>query len=170
MSAVVVKDSKAKAILFMNLMALGAVGQNIFFKLAASKGAQVSDYQVLRNASIFVVASLQLACSRINPIKAFPWSDKKWVLFWRCVAGQLVFFLFNICLTLVPLTLQQIVFQTGTFWTSILAFCVFGERLIALELVSMTICFIGMIVITISGSKQADELDGNAEEVNYSSK
>lgn len=40
----VVKDNRARAILFMNFFALGACGQSIMFKLAAAKGAQVFDY------------------------------------------------------------------------------------------------------------------------------
>lgn len=49
----------------------------------------------------------------------------------------------------------MIIFQTGTFWTSILAYCCFSEKMIPLELIAMAICFAGMITITVSGSKQA---------------
>ena len=69
------------------------------------------------------------------------------------------------------MTFLTIIYQTCTFWTSILAFCVFGERMIPLELIAMVICFVCMITITFLGSKQADEdsdlgeaLEGKTEE------
>mmetsp|Transcript_2371 Transcript_2371/g.3266 ORF Transcript_2371/g.3266 Transcript_2371/m.3266 type:complete len:262 (+) Transcript_2371:399-1184(+) len=79
------------------------------------------------------------------------------------------FFLFNFCLNLIPLTFQMIIFQTGTFWTSILAYCVFSEKMIPLEIISMLLCFGGMVTITIAGSKNATDEASEAIETNYSS-
>jgi len=52
------EDSRGKAILFMNLFAVGATGNSVFFKMAAAEGAQVADYQVFRNVSILLTAGL----------------------------------------------------------------------------------------------------------------
>ena len=165
-----VKDSRGKAIIFMNLFAVGGVGQALFFKLAMAEGARVFDYQVFRNVGLLIVAAIQMACSKLGPVRSFPWAGHTSTLFWRCLTGQVCFFLFNFCLQLVPLTLQLIVFQTGTFWTSILAYCVFSEQMIPLEIVSMLVCFAGMVTITIAGAKNAKPEDGSAvEETNYSS-
>ena len=49
-----------------------------------------------------------------------------------------------------------------TFWTSILAYFSFGEKLIPMELVAMGICFAGMVTITFSGSNKAEDSVGEA--------
>ena len=53
----------------------------------------------------------------------------------------------------------MILFQTGTFWTSILAFIVFAEPLIPLEVVAMIVCFACMVTMTLVGSNNASEAD-----------
>ena len=87
----------------------------------------------------------------------FPWADRKWNLLWRNITGQLVFLLLNLTLILLPLTFTMIIFQTGTFWTSILAFFCFKETILPFEIVSMVICFAGMVTITIPGSKNEED-------------
>ena len=42
----------------MNLFAIGAAGYSVFFKLAAAKDVYVIDYQMLRNISVLVYASV----------------------------------------------------------------------------------------------------------------
>lgn len=75
-----------------------------------------------------------------------------------------MFFLINFTLNLVPLTYQIILFQTGTFWTSILAFCVFSEPIVRFEIIAMIICFAGMLTITLGSTMRAsdDEATGVA--------
>ena len=94
----------------MNLFSIGAVGNSILFKMAAEQGAQVIDFQVFRNLSILLFSVIELSCTKQNPFTEFPWSDKKHTLLWRCITGQLAFFLFNFCLSLIPLTYQLIIF------------------------------------------------------------
>lgn len=69
----------------------------------------------------------------------------------------MTFFLFNFCLNLVPLTIQTVIFQTGTFWISILACFCFNEPIIPLELVAMLICFAAMFIITASSTTGDEE-------------
>lgn len=104
-----VKDNRLKAILFMNLFAIGGTGQSVMFKLAASAGAAVIDYQVFRNLGILLVSSIELSCIKRNPYTEFPWPDKH-ALLWRCLTGQLCFFLYNFSLNLIPLTFTSIIF------------------------------------------------------------
>ena len=72
-----------------------------------------------------------------------------------------------------PLTFQMIIFQTGTFWISIIAFFAFNEKIIPVEIIAMLICFAGMVTVTVSGSKNANanETEGATDEsaANYSS-
>ena len=49
----------------------------------------------------------------------------------------------------------MIIFQTGSFWTSILAWCIFKEPLYPIEMLAMVVCFAAMVTITLSGAKQA---------------
>ena len=68
-------------------------------------------------------------------------------------------------------------FQTGTFWISILACACFSEPIIPLELVAMVICFGMMITITVSSSSDGDQATaqvttdgaGDVQGANYSS-
>ena len=71
----------------------------------------------------------------------------------------MTFFLFNFCLNLVPLTMQTVLFQTGTFWISILACVCFAEPIFPLELLSMLICFAAMVIITVSDTANSIEDD-----------
>lgn len=161
-----VKDNRLKAIIFMNFFAIGAAGNSVIFKLAAAQGAEVIDYQVFRNVSVLIISSIELCCIQVSPIEAFPWHLKHQML-WRSLTGQAAFFLFNYCLMLIPLTFQIIVFQTGCFWTSILAWVVFRETLLPLEIIAMVVCFAGMVTITLSGANQAQQ-DSTAEsQVNH---
>ena len=56
------KDNRMKAILFMNLYAIGAISQSVIFKIASAAGAQVIDYQVFRNLGLLFVAGIELTC------------------------------------------------------------------------------------------------------------
>ena len=87
----------------MNLFAAGAVSQSVIFRIASAEGAKVIDYQIFRNMSLLFLSSIELGCIKRSPIAEFP-SDYKQTLFWRCLTGQMCFFLFNVCLSLIPLT------------------------------------------------------------------
>jgi hypothetical protein len=75
-----------KAIIAMNLFAIGATGQSLVFKSVAVEGINVLDYLIIRNISILVLASLQLSYLQINPFKQFPYTHKHSLL-WRIITG-----------------------------------------------------------------------------------
>ena len=54
-----------------------------------------------------------------------------------------------------PLTFQMIIFQTGTFYISIIAYFAFNEKMIPCEVIAMLVCFAGMVTVTVSGTKNA---------------
>ena len=58
-----VKDNRCKAIIFMNLFAIGTISQAIVYKLATAEGATVIDYQLFRSMGILVVAAIELCCT-----------------------------------------------------------------------------------------------------------
>ena len=66
----------------------------------------------------------------------------------------------------------MIIFQTGTFYISIIAYFAFNEKMIPCEVIAMLICFAGMVTVTVSGTRNASE-DGSADaadasQANYS--
>ena len=144
----------------MNLTAIGLTGQSVMFKFALAEGARVFDYTVFRNVSVIIIAAIQLSCAGLNPVKTFPWADKKQILLGRIIAGQSNFVLFNYTLNFVPLTLMMIIFRTNSFWTSILAYCFFNEKMTLLEIIAMLLCFGSMVTITVTrdASESQDEL------------
>ena len=78
----------------------------------------------------------------------------------------MTFFLFNLCLNLVPLTMQTVLFQTGTFWISILACVCFAEPIFPLELLSMLICFAAMVTMTVSSTaKSIEDDEGSTQDI-----
>ena len=51
----------------------------------------------------------------------------------------------------------MIIAQTGTFWTSILAYCVFVEPIFPVEIIAMVICFAGTVTITMSSVNETSD-------------
>ena len=51
-----------------------------------------------------------------------------------------------------PLTFQIIIFQTGTFWISIIAHFAFNEKIAPVEIIAMVICFAIMVTVSVLGS------------------
>ena len=49
----------------------------------------------------------------------------------------------------------MIIFQTGTFYISIIAYFAFNEKMIPCEVIAMLVCFAGMVTVTVSGTKNA---------------
>ena len=66
------KDSRLKAIMFMNFFALFAIAQGSIWKLVENEGVHILDYQFLRNAVIVLIEIPLLIFSRENPFTAFP--------------------------------------------------------------------------------------------------
>ena len=96
-------------------------------------------------------------CTGIKLKDNFP-SNAKTVLLFRCISGQIAFFCFNMSLQFVPITITNIIFKTGSFWISILAFFFLNERISCVEIVGILLCFAGMVTITLSTS-QTNQID-----------
>ena len=76
----------------------------------------------------------------------------------RCISGQGNFLLLAVAAPLAPLALIMVFWQTSTFWISIVAFLLLKEPIIALEMLSMIICFGAVVVIA---TQQREENLGN---------
>jgi len=68
----ITKDSKCKAIFFMNLFAISATIQSSMFKYVANDGVSVIEFCLLRNITIGGLAAILMCCKKENPFKGFP--------------------------------------------------------------------------------------------------
>ena len=82
--------------------------------------------------------------NRINVVDEFP-NTKKFSLVMRILCGQLTFAFVNVGVQTIPISLFRIIFNTSTFWTSILGLLVNGEPIVAVEVTGMVLCF-GLVV------------------------
>jgi len=77
----------------------------------------------------------------------------------RALIGQVGFILFTICLALLPLSLQMIMFQTNPFWASILAYFMNGESISRIEYIAMIVCFGSVLGIALSKPPSAADAE-----------
>ena len=161
--AVPVRDQRTKALIAINCYALGTAVSSIFFKRAMAKGCALLDFFLFRNISMLLVSTMWILVQGLSPFgKDFP-TDWKWILLARCFTSQMGFFLFNLCLALIPMTYVIIIFQTSGFWASLLARVLFKEPMSSVETLGLFICFACVVVITLAGTQDAPR--GDDEEV-----
>ncbi len=103
------KDSKWKAIFFMNLFAISATTQAALFKYVAKDGVSAIEFSFFRNVVIGGVALYQMCYKKTNPFKGFPRSLIKDLLI-RSWAGQTTFALLNLSVTMLPMGTAMIMF------------------------------------------------------------
>ena len=130
--------------------------------MISREGVQLLDYQLFRNVALFIFSTLTLIPAEINLIDVFP-SKKKVTLCIRILSGQLTFAMFNIGVQMIPITLFVIVFNTNTFWISLLGLLVNGEPIVRVEILGMFVCFslVAMLGIT-SGKSEEAKVDSHA--------
>ena len=65
------------------------------------------------------------------------------------------------------MTIHIILFQTNTFWISILGYFINKEPMLPVEIVGMVICFMAVVAITLSSndaSSSSEPTDGTAQD------
>jgi len=112
----------------MNVFSLVQACGSILFKFLSKKGVSVAEWMLWRNSfnfiAILVIAkSLGVSVTKNVPREQLPW------LWGRGVLGQVCFAVFSYSLTILPLTLHMIIFQTSPFWVSILAYLLNKEKI-----------------------------------------
>ena len=110
------------------------------------------EYTWFRNATILTLVLVVLYLQARDPVQAgrVMRPKEKKILLIRAVLGYLVTLLINACLTMIPFSLLVILFQTSPFWTSVLSYFINGEPIYRIEILGMVLCFIAVIIITMS--------------------
>ena len=68
-------------------------------------------------------------------------------------------------MTLIPISVVMILFNTGSFWTSIIAYFTFGEPIYAIEIIAMIISFASLVTMTLKGASSELETTTKTEAV-----
>ena len=156
------KDNRIKALIAINICCIGGTGQAVLFKVISREGVHLLDYQLFRNIALLIFSIATLLPAQINLIDVFP-CNKKVTLAIRILAGQVTFAMFNIGVQMIPISLFVIIFNTNTFWISLLGLLVNREPIVRVELIGMVICFsrVAMLGLT-SGNTETDEADSHS--------
>ena len=82
----------------------------------------------------------------------------------RSIFGSLGFVGMAYNLTLLPMAVIMIIYQTNPFWNSLLSYLINGDKVQKIEIVAMVICFIGVVIIATSqlGMSGSDEDSSSA--------
>ena len=112
------------------------------------KGVHPLDMCLIRTLFLFV-GSLTLAKSL--GAKFFVEKKDRCALLSRCIAGTIGFTSITYGVAMVPLVVQQTLFNTAPFWASILGYFFNGERITSYEIMAMLISFGGVLMISFSG-------------------
>lgn len=158
-----VKDSKWRAIFFINLFALTITLQAAIFKHLNRKGVSIIEYIFVRNIWIGGVAGIQAYFKKMNPFRRFPTHLMK-DLIARSFAGQITLALLNVTVTLLPMGTAMILIQSNPFWMSILACLMLNERIRPIEIGGIIVCFVGVLLIAYSKSEEEEEEVKEGEE------
>ena len=78
----------------------------------------------------------------------------------RCSIGVIGFITFTIGVPLVPLVVQNTIFNTAPFWASLLGYIFLSEAMSPLEIAAMIMSFGGVVLIAMSDKfKNEDEVN-----------
>jgi drug/metabolite transporter (DMT)-like permease len=76
------------------------------------------------------------------------------MLFIRCVAGVIGFNSMVYSLSVLPVFITSIIFNTAPFWAGILGYIMLGDKVSKFEVVCMIGCFIGVTILAMRKDNQ----------------
>eukprot|EP00352_Strombidinopsis_acuminata_P002455 CAMPEP_0176395482 /NCGR_PEP_ID=MMETSP0126-20121128/43443_1 /TAXON_ID=141414 ORGANISM="Strombidinopsis acuminatum, Strain SPMC142" /NCGR_SAMPLE_ID=MMETSP0126 /ASSEMBLY_ACC=CAM_ASM_000229 /LENGTH=378 /DNA_ID=CAMNT_0017768385 /DNA_START=27 /DNA_END=1163 /DNA_ORIENTATION=+ len=143
------QDSHFKGFFYMNLFCMSQTGLNIIQKWLIPQGVTLSAFTLYRNATNFTVIATLVYLSGRRPFTDFPRSLRGTMVL-RSIFGTIGFIGMAYNLTLLPMAVIMIIYQTNPFWNSLLSYWVNGDPVQKVEIVAMIICFIGVVIIATS--------------------
>ena len=130
----------------MNIFCVGQVIISAIFKGLAAEGVSVFDFAVLRALAGLICISFVCWYNKSLPWVAMP--KRHYVkMATRSCLGTWNFITVYWVVTIMPLSLQMIIFQTQPFWASILAVIFLAESIMLIEYLGMAVCFAGVMFI-----------------------
>ena len=147
-------DSKVRGLIFMNLMCFIMTVMSCIFKKLAAEGVSNLDFAVFRTLVGLFCISLYNWYKQTKPWSILSRQHYCKMLF-RSFLGIWGFILYTYIITILPLTLTTVVFQTNPFWMSLLGICFLKERVLCLEIIGMFVCFGGVLMVTLAPKEQS---------------
>ena len=148
-------DSRAKAIICINLFSISITITSVIFKQVQQQGVSVIDYQFFRSFTILVLAAIALCIEQRNPVREFP-SQFKWTLLTIIIFGLAAVFIFYAALALAPLIIINVIIKLDSFIVLVLGFLINREPFVLLEVLGMLICFGAILAMALSAAKESE--------------
>ena len=125
-------------------------------KILTNTGVHILDFCFLRAISNFLSGILPAIYSKIHFIHGVP-KNVRFALFRRSLSGVCSFGCLVCSISILPLFITNIVFNTMPFWTSILLYFWLKESVTKYDLMCMLGCFAGVIIIAFSKQQLQQE-------------
>ena len=151
-------SEKCIAILAINLYCLFDTADNVNVKIGMEKDVAVMDLALSRLFFNFVAASIMVCCYKQHVIRNVDRRFKSPLIYrsFMLLVGQTM----NVfAISLLPLGLLTIIQNTQAFWTAILAYFINKETFYKVEGVGIVACFVGVIMIAMSGGEHEGDPD-----------
>ena len=140
------KDNRFLAFVTMNFAVLAVTGMTATFRVIAEEDFSPVDFTLMRNLLALLVSYVWCKVAQHKPFPMFP-RDRKQQVLWRCVMGQASYFLIKVTVTMVPLALIMVIWNTCPFFISVIAFLFLSEPISRLEIFAMVLCFCAVVFI-----------------------
>jgi drug/metabolite transporter (DMT)-like permease len=158
--------NRVKAIVFINTYNFTLILYQSLAKMITNSGCDVIDLCFIRTTINFVIALFVVIGTKQDVID-IP-KEHRSLLALRCIVGLIGFTCNVYTVSLIPLFLTSIIFNTSPFWTSIMQYCTAGVSISYSEMIGMLGCFGGVIVLSLAKnadihieiSELSDEPDG----------
>ena len=130
-------------------MCISFIIVQVISKICTNTGVHILDFCFLRSSSNFLCGILPAIFWKKHFINDMP-RNMMFALFRRSLSGVSSFTCMVYAMSMIPLFISNIVFNTMPFWTSILLYFWLKEKVTKYDLICMFGCFVGVIIIAFS--------------------
>ena len=145
----VLKTNRTKAVIFINIFAVASFAFTATLKIALTeKGIHPLDMCLFRTLMMFFGSFSMVYFMKI-PLYVEK-KDRLWLLV-RCILGLIAYTVLIFGIPMVPLVVQQTIFNTAPFWASILGWFLNNEKISTFEIIALILSFLGVLCVSFSG-------------------
>ena len=156
-------ENKSSQLKVLTVLGMAQVTSALYIIMQASIkdtqnrfGVSVAEISFARAFCCFFFSLICLFIYRQNPLTTVK-RDLVIPLIIRCVMGTMTFFLVTKAVTLLPLTIFQVVTNISPFIAGLIARVWLGEKLSYFQLICMVLCFGGIAIVTLSKSSDSED-------------